>query len=114
MSKVARQANHGRTGKAAYGANSLHRSPIHLLHRAEQSAQDIFSAELKISGLTARQLAVHVTVSENEGLSQAGICDRTGINQATVTDIVRRMEKKTLLQRRRLREDARVSPPMRK
>jgi DNA-binding MarR family transcriptional regulator len=86
----------------------LARSPIHLLHRAGQCAGDIFHAEMKVDGLTPRQLAVLVTVSNNEGLSQTGLVDRTGIDRSTLADIVRRMQRKGLLQRRRTKEDARA------
>ena len=44
----------------------------------------------------------------NEGLSQTGLVDRTGIDRSTLADIVRRMQRKGLLQRRRTREDARA------
>jgi len=86
----------------------LNRSPIHLLHRAGQCAGDIFHAEMKGGGLTPRQLAVLVTVSLNEGLSQTGLVERTGIDRSTLADIVRRMQRKSLLQRRRTKEDARA------
>lgn len=89
-------------------ADRLNRSPIHLLHRAGQCAGDIFHAEMKVGGLTPRQLAVLVTVSQNEGLSQTGLVDRTGIDRSTLADIVRRMQRKGLLQRRRTKEDARA------
>ncbi len=86
----------------------LNRSPIHLLHRAGQCAGDIFHTEMKVGGLTPRQLAVLMTVAQNEGLSQTGLVDRTGIDRSTLADIVRRMQRKGLLQRRRTREDARA------
>ena len=63
---------------------------------------------MKDGDLTPRQLAVLVTVSNNEGLSQTGLVDRTGIDRSTLADIVRRMQKKGLLQRRRTKEDARA------
>jgi DNA-binding MarR family transcriptional regulator len=84
------------------------RSPIHLLHRASQAVEDVFSTEVKIERLTARQLAVLTTVAQNEGLSQTGIVDRTGIDRSTLADIVHRLLKKGLLQRRRTKEDARA------
>ena len=86
----------------------LHRSPIHLLHRAGQCAGDIFHTEMKDGDLTPRQLAVLMTVAQNEGLSQTGLVDRTGIDRSTLADIVRRMQRKGLLQRRRTKEDARA------
>jgi DNA-binding MarR family transcriptional regulator len=89
-------------------SDRLSRSPIHLLHRAGQCAGDIFHAEMKDGDLTPRQLAVLLTVANNEGLSQTGLVDRTGIDRSTLADIVRRMQKKGLLQRRRTKEDARA------
>lgn len=86
----------------------LERSPIHLLHRAGQCAGDIFQSELAEGGLTPRQFAVLLTVSQNEGLSQTNLVDRTGIDRSTLADIIRRMIKKGLLQRRRTKEDARA------
>lgn len=86
----------------------LDRSPIHLLHRAGQCAGDIFLNEMSEGGLTPRQFAVLLTVSQNEGLSQTNLVDRTGIDRSTLADIIRRMIKKGLLQRRRTKEDARA------
>lgn len=86
----------------------LKRSPIHLLHRAEQCAGDIFGAEMADGDLTPRQYAVLATVAENEGLSQTGLVEKTGIDRSTLADVVRRMLKKGLLQRQRTKEDARA------
>lgn len=60
------------------------------------------------ANLTPRQYAVLLTVSLNEGLSQTHLVERTGIDRSTLADIVRRMLKKGLLQRRRTKEDARA------
>jgi DNA-binding MarR family transcriptional regulator len=90
------------------GSDQLTRSPIHLLHRASQVVEEIFTVEVEIDGLTPRQLAVLMTVAQNEGLSQTGIVDRTGIDRSTLADIVRRLHKRGLLQRRRTKEDARA------
>ena len=70
--------------------------------------KDLFVTELGDADLTARQLAVLTTVAENEGLSQTDIVDRTGIDRSTLADIVRRLTKKGLLQRRRTKDDARA------
>ena len=88
--------------------NHLDRSPIHQLHRAGQCAADVFQAEMGLDDLTPRQYAVLLTVSQNEGLSQTQLVERTGIDRSTLADIVRRMLKKGLLSRRRTREDARA------
>ncbi len=90
-------------------ANSrLERSPLHLLHRAGQCAADIFQTELGGDDLTPRQYAVLLTVAQNEGLSQTQLVELTGIDRSTLADVVRRMLKKGLLQRRRTRDDARA------
>ena len=89
-------------------ADPLDRSPIHLLHRAAQAVEVIFSKGMSTTDLTARQLAVLVTVAQNEGLSQTGLVDRTGIDRSTLADLVRRLHRKGLLQRRRTKEDARA------
>ena len=89
-------------------SDRLRRSPSHLLHRAGQCAGDVFHAEMSDADLTPRQFAVLVTVSEHEGVSQTGLVERTGIDRSTLADIVSRMLKKGLLQRRRTKEDARA------
>lgn len=89
-------------------ARMIDASAIHLLHRAGQCAGDIFSSEVSADGLTPRQFAVLVTVSQHEGLSQTDLVERTGIDRSTLADIIRRMLKKGLIARRRTREDARA------
>jgi len=63
---------------------------------------------LKANDLTARQLAVLLAVAENDGLSQNDLVERTGIDRSTVADVVKRLKRKGLLQRRRTKEDART------
>jgi len=87
--------------------DQLERSAIHLLHRASQCASDVFQAEID-GELTPRQYAILLTVAQNEGLSQTDLVERTGIDRSTLADVIRRMIKKGLLQRRRTREDARA------
>lgn len=86
----------------------LEGSPIHLLHRVGQCAGDIFASEMGDADLTPRQFAVLLSVSLNEGLSQTDLVEQTGVDRSTLADIVRRMLKKGLLQRRRTKEDARA------
>jgi DNA-binding MarR family transcriptional regulator len=86
----------------------LDRSPTHLLHRILQCASSVFDAEKGDADLTPRQVSVLVTVARNDGLSQIGIVEKTGIDRSTLADIVRRLQRKGLLHRRRTREDARA------
>jgi DNA-binding MarR family transcriptional regulator len=83
-------------------------SPLHLLHRAGQCAAEIFAAEMGHDGLTPRQYTVIRTIAENEGISQTGLVDRTGIDRSTLADLIRRLQKKGLIQRRRTKQDARA------
>jgi DNA-binding MarR family transcriptional regulator len=94
--------------KSSGKGDELGRSPVHLLHRASQAVENMFTTEIEIERLTPRQLAVLVTVAQNEGLSQTGLVHRTGIDRSTLADIVRRLQKRGLLQRRRTKEDARA------
>src|SRR5262245_29492434 len=88
--------------------NPLERSPVHLLHRAYQAVDQVFDSGMQTNGLTARQLAVLVTVGQNEGLSQTGLVDRTGIDRSTLADLVKRLTRKGLLHRRRTKQDTRA------
>jgi DNA-binding MarR family transcriptional regulator len=86
----------------------LDRSPLHLLHRVGQCAEDLFQIEMSGLDLTPRQYIVLLTVSKAEGLSQTDLVESTGIDRSTMADLVRRMLKKGLLQRQRSKEDRRA------
>lgn len=88
--------------------NQLNRSAIHLIHRAGQSATDIFLEEAQGSTLTPRQFAVLMTIAEEEGLTQTDLVERTGIDRSTLADIVARLLARGLIQRRRAKDDARA------
>jgi DNA-binding MarR family transcriptional regulator len=47
-------------------------------------------------------------IVENEGLSQTGIVDRTGVDRSTIAEMAVRMQRKGWLQRRRTKADARA------
>ena len=94
--------------KAPSIAGWLDQSPTHLVHRVAQCAGDTFHAQVKDDDLTPRQVAVLITVAQNEGLSQTGIVERTGIDRSTIAELVRRLKKKGLLNRRRVEEDTRT------
>ncbi len=63
---------------------------------------------MSLGDLTPRQYAILLTVAQNEGLSQTHLVEKTGIDRSTLADIVRRLLKKGLLQRRRTKDDARA------
>ncbi len=90
-------------------ANSeLGKSPLHMLHRAVQAVTEIYQAEMAEHDLTARQYAVLATLAHADGMSQSELVDATGIDRSTMADIVRRMLKKGIVQRKRDKDDARA------
>ncbi|MFA5952773.1 MAG: MarR family transcriptional regulator [Hyphomicrobium sp.] len=86
----------------------LELSPLHLLHRANQCATGMFHLLAVEHGLTARQFEVLIAISQNEGLSQTDLVEKTGIDRSTMADMTQRLLRKGLLQRRRSRHDARA------
>jgi DNA-binding MarR family transcriptional regulator len=86
----------------------LGQSPLHLFHRAVQVVTEIYQAEMANYDLTARQYAVLFALAHSDGLSQSKLVDATGIDRSTMADIVRRMLKKGIIQRKRDKDDARA------
>ena len=82
-------------------------SPLHLLHRAEQLADQLFQANA-IGFITPRQLAVLIAVSESEGSNLNCVIERTGIDRSTTSELVGRMARRGLLHKRRSRQDTRA------
>lgn len=81
---------------------------LHLLHRAGQCADELFTTAIGTLDLTPRQYAVLVAASRADDLSQTALVEQTGIDRSTIADIVRRLVDRGLLQRRRTRQDARM------
>ena len=94
--------------KQDHRAGHLDTSALHLLHRAGQCAEVLFANETTRTDLTPRQYAILVCVSQNPDISQTGLVEQTGVDRSTLADIVRRLVKKGLLQRKRTRGDARM------
>ena len=65
------------------------------------AGQDSFS-------LTPRQYIVLAALAEHGGVSQTDIVARSGIDRSTLADIMRRLLKQGLLQRRRSKKDSRA------
>jgi DNA-binding MarR family transcriptional regulator len=84
------------------------KSLIALLHRANQIANEEFERSIPEGGVTARQVQVLSALSQNEGCSQTDLCDMTGIDRSTMAEIVSRLHKRRLIERRRSKEDARA------
>jgi DNA-binding MarR family transcriptional regulator len=83
-------------------------SAIHLLHRAGQCADEMFSISLTTGTMTPRQFAVLKAVEGSTEPSQTTLVDMTGIDRSTIADIVRRLVERGLVARKRTRRDARM------
>lgn len=83
-------------------------SALHLLHRAGQCADELFSSTIGPGHLTPRQYEVLRTVIQSDEPSQTYLVAKTGIDRSTLADIVRRLVNRGLLQRSRTRKDARM------
>ena len=87
----------------------LDTSPGHLLRRAQQYANDLYTEEQEAKGLTQRQFAVLFAVDQREGMTQTELVRATGIDRSTLADMIVRMQNKDLLQRKRTDEDQRAN-----
>jgi DNA-binding MarR family transcriptional regulator len=94
--------------KDNHRSGPLDTSALHLLHRAGQCAEVLFTNETAKADLTPRQYAVLVCVGQNPDVSQTGLVEQTGVDRSTLADVVRRLVKKGLLQRKRTKRDARM------
>lgn len=93
---------------ASFEPGPLTDSMLHLLHRAGQVADEMFTAEMAGSPLTPRQFAVLRVLQRRETASQTDIVNETGIDRSTLADIVKRLVARGLIARRRSRADARA------
>jgi MarR family transcriptional regulator, temperature-dependent positive regulator of motility len=84
----------------------MDRSLLQLLLRATGLADNAFLSG--VTGTTPRQFAILVAIDENEGASQQALSERTGIDGATLGEIVRRLVLRNLVRRRRTNGDGRA------
>jgi DNA-binding MarR family transcriptional regulator len=87
----------------------LETSPSHLLRRANQYANDLYTNEQDSKILTQRQFAVLFAIDQREGMSQTELVAATGIDRSTLADMIVRMQKKDYLARKRTEEDQRAN-----
>ena len=83
-------------------------SALHLLHRAGQIADELFTLNIGASDLTPRQFEALKAISMTEEPSQTQLVAMTGIDRSTLADIVRRLVDRGLVLRKRTRHDARM------
>jgi len=94
------------TGSTPSGRRAM--SAIHLLHRAGQCADELFTLNVGDHQLTPRQYTVLSSVAAADEPSQTTLVEITGIDRSTLADIVRRLVQRGLLSRTRTRTDARM------
>jgi MarR family transcriptional regulator, temperature-dependent positive regulator of motility len=90
----------------AQGRSKRDQSVVHLLHRAGQRADELFTRSA--GGLTPRQYEILKAVAGEKGPSQTVIMAVTGIDRSSTAALVRRMVRNGILQRRRTRHDSRA------
>lgn len=83
-------------------------SALHLLHRAGQIADELFTLKTGGGDLTPRQFEVLRAISLSDEPSQTVLVEMTGIDRSTLADIVRRLVDRGLVSRKRTRHDARM------
>ena len=86
----------------------LARSPLHLLHRIGQIAEQCLVDELGESGITLCQFLLLSSIAGNEGASQTTLVGLTGIDRSTMADVALRLQRQGLIKRRRARHDRRA------
>ena len=97
-----------KTADGAAKAEPLEQSPGHMLHRALQTALDIYSTELGPDGLTQRQFAVLSAAAARVAPTQTDLVQATGIDRSTLADMVARLARRGLLERARSASDGRA------
>ena len=88
-------------------------SLFRLIRTVAQGADESFNQAVAVEDAdvyspTPRQFTVLEAVQQNEGASQTGLVEATGVDRSTLADVVRRLLKFGVLQRRRTKEDARA------
>lgn len=88
-------------------AHDIQQPAWHLIHRLGQRADEMFVKDDAMGGLTPRQFIVLQIIDRQQGISQTGIVGLSGIDRSTTADIVQRLLRKKLVNRRRAKTDAR-------
>ena len=95
--------------KRGAGVAGLDRSPSHLLHRAQQLAQDLYAEEFGAGAITQRQYALLAALSDRDGVTQSELVSLTGIDRSTLADMAARMMRRGLITRARSEADGRAN-----
>lgn len=84
--------------------------PGHLIRRLNQHATAVFQSHLKAAGydITSVQFSALETLAQKPGLDQATLAARIAYDRATIGGVVKRLEKKALIQRKQSTTDRRA------
>lgn len=84
--------------------------PGHLIRRLNQHATAVFQSHLKAAGydITSVQFSALETLAQKPGLDQATLAARIAFDRATIGGVVKRLEKKALIQRKQSTTDRRA------
>jgi DNA-binding MarR family transcriptional regulator len=91
------------------GGFELAEAPSYLMRRCQQFYGDLYARETGARDLTKQQFMVLAALEHNDGTSQTGLVEITGIDRSTLAEMVRRMLERGLLSRERTEEDARAN-----
>jgi DNA-binding MarR family transcriptional regulator len=78
----------------------IHRQPAHLVRRAHQIAVSLFLEECRDWGLTSIQYGILCVVDEAGALEQHVLADMLALDRSNISEVVIRLERRGLLERR--------------
>jgi len=109
MSKNKPPAPRARPLTNAIRSFALQDAPGHLLRRCHQRSEELFTAAVGSDGPTRQQIALLVTACQHPEASQAELVSLTGIDKNTLAEMIGRLTRRGLLERRRGAHDARTN-----
>jgi DNA-binding MarR family transcriptional regulator len=77
-----------------------------IVHQIRQETGVIFAEHMN-GAMTLSQGVLLLALAEKPGVDQTTLVDATGIDRSTLSDVVRRLQKRGVLNRKRSKEDAR-------
>mgnify|MGYP002714862382 CR=1 FL=1 len=86
----------------------LENVPSHLLRRAHFKAEEIFANTFSRESVTPRQKAALILLHQDPGLSQNTLAERLAMDRNTVAEMIKRMHRGGLIERRPSPTDARA------
>ncbi|HEX6979276.1 MAG TPA: MarR family transcriptional regulator [Alphaproteobacteria bacterium] len=96
-----------RNGRDTIDTYRLDGAPAYLLRRCLQRVSDLFAEEIGSKGITLRQFMVLLAIHQRPGLSQTDLVAATGIDRSTIGEMVERLSRRGLIERRRSGRDQR-------